>query len=73
MFRKTIASQPQMFDGVARPHWIRDLATVALCLSLIGGFVAQATRPAQAAPPARAGALVATTAVPAPCPDVTVQ
>ena len=71
MYPQDIASQP-LFYGVARPHWIRDLAAVALCLSLIGGFVAHAVRPAQASPP-RSGALVAATAVPAGCPDVRVQ
>jgi hypothetical protein len=66
------ATQP-LFFGLARPHRIRDLAAVALCLSLIGGFVAHATRPAHAAP-ARSGALVATTTVvPEGCPDVRMQ
>jgi hypothetical protein len=67
MFAPHDMVNPPMFYGVARPHRIRDLAAIALCLALIGGFVAHAVRPVQAAP-MQSPALVATTA--APCPDV---
>lgn len=70
--RHEMTEQP-LFNGVARPHLIRDLATVALCLSLIGGFVAHATAPAYASPSRTASTLVASTVVPAGCPDVRAQ
>lgn len=62
-------STPPMFEGVARSHRIRDLAAVALCLALIGGFVAHATTPVRASPPP-AATMIASTVQPAcPCPD----
>jgi hypothetical protein len=68
-----LASQP-LFTGLARPHRIRDFAAVALCLSLIGGFVAHAATPAPPAAPQRpSAAMMATTAVQPGCPDVRVQ
>jgi hypothetical protein len=67
MFAPHDMVNPPMFNGVARPHRIRDLAAIALCLALIAAFVAHAVRPVQAAP-VGSPALAATTA--APCPDV---
>jgi hypothetical protein len=68
-----MAPQP-LFTGLARPHWIRDFAAVALCLSLIGGFVAHAAAPAAPASPQRPSVMMATTtAVPPGCPDIRVQ
>lgn len=66
-------TESPMFNGLARPHWVRDIAAVALCLSLIGGFVAHATRPAQASPARPASTLVASTVIPPGCPDVRAQ
>lgn len=59
---------PPMFYGVARPHRIRDIAAIAMCLALIGGFMAHAVSPVKAAPPQLPAALVAASAM--PCPDV---
>jgi hypothetical protein len=71
MFAHHEPASSEMFHGVARPHRLRDLAAVAVCLALIGGFVAHAAQPGPAVSH-RATTFVATS-VPAPCLDVIVQ
>lgn len=73
MHRNELAEKP-MFNGVARPHWFRDVAVIALWLALSGGFIAHAVRPAQASPQRQyPAAAYASTTVPQPCADVRVQ
>jgi hypothetical protein len=72
MFAHHDMVSPPMFYGVARPHRIRDIAAIAMCLALIGGFMAHAVRPVQAAS-LRPTGVVVTSALPEGCPDVRVQ